>query len=120
MFLVSCTKKFWEALSLARTGVVTLAEHFIFRVCRIIYVLKKTHLKYFRKCLLYFILQTTQMLPFLNLRFRFVIVCFSGNLCPLGDRCTNKRFQKSQFAPVEVFRTEKKGLGIRASADIPL
>ncbi|KAI4464179.1 histone-lysine n-methyltransferase setd2 [Holotrichia oblita] len=42
-----------------------------------------------------------------------------GSLCAVGDRCTNKRFQKGQFAPCEVFRTEKKGLGIRAAANIP-
>lgn len=45
---------------------------------------------------------------------------FSGSLCPVNDRCTNKRFQKSQFSPCEVFRTEKKGLGIRATANISL
>ncbi|XP_017786038.1 PREDICTED: probable histone-lysine N-methyltransferase CG1716 [Nicrophorus vespilloides] len=42
-----------------------------------------------------------------------------GNLCTVNDRCTNKRFQKGQSAPCEVFRTEKKGLGIRAAANIP-
>lgn len=42
-----------------------------------------------------------------------------GLLCQVGDRCTNKRFQKGQFAPVEVFKTEKKGLGLRAAANIP-
>nr|CAH7738465.1 unnamed protein product [Callosobruchus chinensis] len=42
-----------------------------------------------------------------------------GDLCQVGDRCTNKRFQKSHFAPVEVFNTDKKGLGLRAAANIP-
>ncbi|CAH0557782.1 unnamed protein product [Brassicogethes aeneus] len=42
-----------------------------------------------------------------------------GNQCPVNDRCTNKRFQKVQFAPVEVFNTQKKGLGLRAAANIP-
>ncbi|XP_031343380.1 histone-lysine N-methyltransferase SETD2-like isoform X2 [Photinus pyralis] len=42
-----------------------------------------------------------------------------GTLCPVGDKCTNKRFQKSAFSPCEVFRTDKKGLGIRATAAIP-
>ncbi|KAJ8960974.1 hypothetical protein NQ318_020278 [Aromia moschata] len=42
-----------------------------------------------------------------------------GGLCQVGDRCTNKRFQRGQFAPVEVFNTEKKGLGLRAAANIP-
>ncbi|XP_023021580.2 LOW QUALITY PROTEIN: SET domain containing 2 [Leptinotarsa decemlineata] len=41
-----------------------------------------------------------------------------GNLCQVGERCTNKRFQKGLFAPVEVFNTEKKGLGLRAAANI--
>ncbi|XP_018319367.1 probable histone-lysine N-methyltransferase CG1716 [Agrilus planipennis] len=42
-----------------------------------------------------------------------------GPLCSLGDRCTNKRFQKSKQSACEVFRTEKKGLGIRATKIIP-
>ncbi|XP_045472360.1 probable histone-lysine N-methyltransferase CG1716 [Harmonia axyridis] len=42
-----------------------------------------------------------------------------GNLCQVEDRCANKKFQKSQFAPVEVFNTHKKGLGLRAAANIP-
>nr|XP_022901016.1 probable histone-lysine N-methyltransferase CG1716 [Onthophagus taurus] len=42
-----------------------------------------------------------------------------GGLCAVGDRCTNKKFQKGEFAPCEVFCTEKKGLGIRAAANIP-
>lgn len=51
---------------------------------------------------------------------QFLIDFFSGNLCTVGDRCTNKRFQKNFFAPVEVFNTDKKGLGLRAAANIPL
>lgn len=43
---------------------------------------------------------------------------FSGDQCPVGDRCTNKRFQKLQYAQCEVFRTKKKGFGIRAVAPI--
>ncbi|KAF7266294.1 hypothetical protein GWI33_020325 [Rhynchophorus ferrugineus] len=42
-----------------------------------------------------------------------------GRLCQVNERCTNKRFQRGQFAPVEVFKTEKKGLGLRAAANIP-
>ncbi|CAG9771752.1 unnamed protein product [Ceutorhynchus assimilis] len=41
-----------------------------------------------------------------------------GELCQVRERCTNKKFQKSAFAPVEVFKTEKKGLGLRAAANI--
>lgn len=47
------------------------------------------------------------------------IYVLSGNLCTVGDRCTNKRFQKMQSASVEAFATEKKGLGIRAVTNIP-
>lgn len=42
-----------------------------------------------------------------------------GSLCAVSERCTNKRFQKGQFAPCEAFNTVKKGLGIRAAANIP-
>lgn len=44
---------------------------------------------------------------------------YSGSQCVVGDRCTNKRFQKLKYSPCEVFRTDKKGFGIRATADIP-
>lgn len=40
--------------------------------------------------------------------------CCSGPRCQLSDRCTNKRFQKRHYAQVEVFNTEKKGVGLRA------
>lgn len=42
-----------------------------------------------------------------------------GPKCTLGDHCLNKRFQKSQSAKVEVFKTRKKGWGLRAVADLP-
>ncbi|XP_018374739.1 PREDICTED: histone-lysine N-methyltransferase SETD2-like isoform X3 [Trachymyrmex cornetzi] len=41
-----------------------------------------------------------------------------GPRCVVGDRCTNKRFQNCQYAKCEVFRTEKKGFGLRAVVDI--
>ncbi|XP_018350264.1 PREDICTED: uncharacterized protein LOC108753289 isoform X3 [Trachymyrmex septentrionalis] len=41
-----------------------------------------------------------------------------GSRCVVGDRCTNKRFQNCQYAKCEVFRTEKKGFGLRAVVDI--
>lgn len=41
-----------------------------------------------------------------------------GESCQIGTRCTNRRFQRGLFAPVEVFKTEKKGLGLRAAANI--
>ncbi|XP_043487788.1 uncharacterized protein LOC122514802 [Polistes fuscatus] len=41
-----------------------------------------------------------------------------GSRCVVGDRCTNKRFQNCDYAKCEVFRTEKKGFGLRAAADL--
>lgn len=41
-----------------------------------------------------------------------------GPRCVVGNRCTNKRFQNNEYAKCEVFKTEKKGLGLRATADI--
>ncbi len=38
--------------------------------------------------------------------------------CSLGKHCGNRRFQNVQNAPVEVFKTECKGFGLRAVADI--
>lgn len=42
-----------------------------------------------------------------------------GQKCNVGDRCTNKRFQKMEYSKCKVFRTEKKGFGIQAAVDIP-
>ncbi|XP_034185567.1 SET domain containing 2 isoform X1 [Osmia lignaria lignaria] len=41
-----------------------------------------------------------------------------GPRCIVGDRCTNKRFQNCEYAKCEVFRTEKKGFGLRAIVDM--
>ncbi|XP_076665914.1 SET domain containing 2 isoform X2 [Andrena cerasifolii] len=41
-----------------------------------------------------------------------------GPRCVVGDRCTNKRFQNCEYAKCEVFRTEKKGFGLRAIIDL--
>ncbi|KAJ8681186.1 hypothetical protein QAD02_016973 [Eretmocerus hayati] len=41
-----------------------------------------------------------------------------GSRCVVGSRCTNKRFQNSEYATCEVFRTEKKGFGLRATIDL--
>lgn len=41
-----------------------------------------------------------------------------GSRCVVGDRCTNKRFQNCEYAKCEVFRTEKKGFGLRANVDL--
>lgn len=42
-----------------------------------------------------------------------------GPKCSLGDLCLNKRFQKFQSAKVEIFKTRKKGWGLRAITDLP-
>ncbi|KAF0296091.1 Histone-lysine N-methyltransferase SETD2 [Amphibalanus amphitrite] len=34
-----------------------------------------------------------------------------GTRCPLGDRCSNKRFTKKEIHPTSVFKTELKGYG---------
>ncbi|CAB3250495.1 unnamed protein product [Arctia plantaginis] len=39
--------------------------------------------------------------------------------CPVGDRCTNRRFQKRENGPLRVFYADKKGCGVEASEDIP-
>ncbi len=41
-----------------------------------------------------------------------------GKLCSLGKNCSNKKFQNIENAPVEVFKTKKKGFGLRAREDI--
>ncbi|CAB16247.1 Histone-lysine N-methyltransferase, H3 lysine-36 specific [Schizosaccharomyces pombe] len=39
------------------------------------------------------------------------------NVC--GPSCQNQRFQRHEFAKVDVFLTEKKGFGLRADANLP-
>ncbi|XP_065202642.1 histone-lysine N-methyltransferase SETD2-like [Planococcus citri] len=39
--------------------------------------------------------------------------------CTLGERCSNKRFQKKEYAKCETFKTKKKGHGLRVLEDIP-
>ncbi|KAJ5787049.1 WW/Rsp5/WWP [Penicillium paradoxum] len=38
--------------------------------------------------------------------------------CGCGADCQNQRFQKKQFAPVSVIKTEKKGFGLRAETNL--
>jgi SET domain-containing protein len=38
--------------------------------------------------------------------------------CSCGSVCQNMRFQKKEFAKVTVFKTEKKGYGLRADTDL--
>ncbi|BGP58042.1 hypothetical protein JCM8202_001719 [Rhodotorula sphaerocarpa] len=46
------------------------------------------------------------------------IECLEGD-CRCGSHCQNQKFQRRQFAPIEIVKTEKKGFGVRAGADIP-
>lgn len=39
--------------------------------------------------------------------------------CPSDRYCRNRRFQLRQYARVDVIRTELKGYGLRALADLP-
>ena len=38
--------------------------------------------------------------------------------CGCGAECKNQRFQRQEFADVTVFKTEKKGYGLRADTDL--
>ncbi|PYI22165.1 hypothetical protein BO99DRAFT_354298 [Aspergillus violaceofuscus CBS 115571] len=38
--------------------------------------------------------------------------------CGCGPECQNQRFQQREYAPVAVIKTEKKGFGLRAEADL--
>lgn len=38
--------------------------------------------------------------------------------CSCGPECQNQRFQKKEYADVAVIKTEKKGYGLRAEADL--
>lgn len=39
--------------------------------------------------------------------------------CTLGENCSNKRFQKSQSVQLELYKTRKKGWGLRTIDDLP-
>ncbi|KAI1824452.1 hypothetical protein F4861DRAFT_264437 [Xylaria intraflava] len=43
--------------------------------------------------------------------------CVDKN-CNCGNECQNQRFQRKHYADVSVVRTEKKGFGLRANADL--
>lgn len=42
-----------------------------------------------------------------------------GPKCVVGERCTNRRFQKHDNSPCNIFKTEKKGYGLVATSYIP-
>jgi [histone H3]-lysine36 N-trimethyltransferase len=46
------------------------------------------------------------------------VECVEGNTGSCGDHCQNQKFQRKQYADVSVFKTEKKGFGLRANRDL--
>lgn len=46
-----------------------------------------------------------------------LVECVNGKL-GCGDNCRNQRFQKHQYAPIQVFDTDNKGYGVRAQAPL--
>ena len=42
-----------------------------------------------------------------------------GKVCQLDTLCSNKRFQNIENAPIEVFKTDWKGFGLRATEPLP-
>ncbi|KAI8897688.1 hypothetical protein BC833DRAFT_592737 [Globomyces pollinis-pini] len=40
------------------------------------------------------------------------------NDCPCGPYCQNKRFTLKQYAPIRIFRTQKKGFGLQCKKDL--
>nr|CRX79216.1 hypothetical protein ls5931a1_00049 [Leucosporidium scottii] len=46
------------------------------------------------------------------------IECVQGD-CKCGENCQNQRFQRKQYAKIDIVKTEKKGYGVRTSEDLP-
>ncbi|XP_076351789.1 SET domain containing 2 isoform X2 [Tachypleus tridentatus] len=42
-----------------------------------------------------------------------------GSRCPLGESCTNKRFQQKRYIKTEPLKTEMKGWGLKSVEDVP-
>ncbi|EIN05933.1 hypothetical protein PUNSTDRAFT_54761 [Punctularia strigosozonata HHB-11173 SS5] len=45
------------------------------------------------------------------------VECLPGE-CRCGAHCRNQRFNRREYAPIEIVQTEKKGFGLRAREDI--
>ncbi|ODQ54554.1 hypothetical protein SAICODRAFT_90338 [Saitoella complicata NRRL Y-17804] len=45
--------------------------------------------------------------------------CVDDSGCNCGDECQNQRFQRRQYADIDVIKTQKKGYGLRANSDFP-
>ncbi|KAF8496200.1 hypothetical protein F5888DRAFT_1615065 [Russula emetica] len=46
------------------------------------------------------------------------VECLPGD-CKGGSFCMNQRFQRREYARIEIVKTEKKGFGLRAAEDMP-
>ncbi|XP_018319115.1 uncharacterized protein LOC108732676 isoform X2 [Agrilus planipennis] len=49
---------------------------------------------------------------------RLLLTECNPELCPAGDRCYNQRFEKRQYSPLEPYKTENRGWGLRSLAPI--
>ena len=45
--------------------------------------------------------------------------CTDDDECHCGSDCRNRRFQRREYANIDVIQTEKKGFGIRTNSYIP-
>jgi histone-lysine N-methyltransferase SETD2 len=50
---------------------------------------------------------------------RLTFVECNPRYCPLGRTCSNQRFQRREYAPLERFLAGAKGWGVRAVEDVP-
>ncbi|PWN43075.1 hypothetical protein IE81DRAFT_312660 [Ceraceosorus guamensis] len=46
------------------------------------------------------------------------VECLASD-CQCKEHCQNQRFQRAQYANIEIVQTEKKGFGLRAANDLP-
>uniref|UniRef100_UPI00358EA22A uncharacterized protein isoform X2 n=1 Tax=Myxine glutinosa TaxID=7769 RepID=UPI00358EA22A len=47
-----------------------------------------------------------------------ILMIECSSRCPTGEFCTNRRFQKREYARVEVFKTHHKGWGLHTAEDL--
>lgn len=40
------------------------------------------------------------------------------DVCPVGDRCQNRRFQQREYLSVVPFKTENRGWGLKTLVDV--
>ncbi len=47
-----------------------------------------------------------------------ILMIECGANCTLGRNCANRKFQTCENSPVEIFKTEWKGFGLRAMKEL--